>query len=435
MPYLAIWQENCTFMYSKFNCKMPLTLLCFIKRSKANSSQKVPLYMRISLNGERSEISLKRFIDPHSWDSKRQQIRGRVEDARVVNVYIQSMKTALYNHYNACIIRGEELSASSFKDSFLNKGTRKKTLLETFHYHNSKVESQIDKGFSKATFIRYQTCLNHIKCFIKWKFNTTDIPIDRVNYEFISDLHFYFRTIKNSCNNTALKYISNFRTVVNMALKYGWIEKDPFVGFKAKFDVVEREFLTEDEVFAIYNKQFLTERLNIVKDIFVFSCFTGLAYCDVYKLSQNHITIGLDGCKWIEIDRTKTNSISKIPLLPIAESIINKYRDNITCINENKLLPVYSNQKMNSYLKEIAAICEINKELTCHIARHTFATSITLANNVPLESVQKMLGHKSIRITQHYSKVLDKKLSHDIKPLKERYATTPKSNLKTNIIQ
>jgi site-specific recombinase XerD len=204
-------------------------------------------------------------------------------------------------------------------------------------------------------------------------------------------------------------------------LANGWVDKDPFANYKSKVREVERDFLSQEEVQAIYTKKFATDRLNLVSDIFVFSCFTGLAYIDVKNLTQSNISLGIDGKKWIFTHRQKTESPSRIPLLQIPEEIILKYADNPQCLNEDRLLPVLSNQKMNSYLKEIADVCGINKELTYHIARHTFATTITLTNGVPIESVSKMLGHKSLRTTQHYAKILDKKVSDDMQLLREKF--------------
>ena len=183
---------------------------------------------------------------------------------------------------------------------------------------------------------------------------------------------------------------------------------------------MDREFLTQEEIQKMVEKELYTERLDQVKDIFLFSCFTGLAYADVKKLSRNDIVIGIDGDKWIKIKRSKTDTRSNIPLLPTAIDILNKYNGHPDVSNKGRLLPVLSNQKMNAYLKEIAVLSKINKNLTFHLARHTFATSVTLSNGVPIESVSKMLGHKSLRTTQHYAKILDRKVSDDMKALKDK---------------
>jgi integrase len=217
-----------------------------------------------------------------------------------------------------------------------------------------------------------------------------------------------------------MKYLANFKKVVLICVKKGWIHKDPFQGFKLAKREVERPFLTESELREISSKQFATERHNYVKDIFLFSCYTGLAYADVKKLNRIEIAVGVDGEQWIFTKRQKTETATRVPLLPEALQILNRYEDHPQCINEGKILPVLSNQKMNAYLKEIADVCGINKNLTFHIARHTFATTVTLSNGVPMETVSKMLGHKNLRTTQHYAKILDKKVSEDMLALRNK---------------
>jgi site-specific recombinase XerD len=233
------------------------------------------------------------------------------------------------------------------------------------------------------------------------------------------------RSVRKCANNTAVKYIKNFNKIIKLCLANDWLDKNPFANYKSKVKEVERVYLSEGEIQNIINKDFKTERLSLVRDIFLFSCFTGLAYIDVKNLTKSHISIGIDGDKWIFTHRQKTESASKIPVLPVTQMIIDKYADHPQAINEEKLLPILSNQKMNAYLKEIAAVCEIEKELTFHIARHTFATTVTLTNGVPIESVSKMLGHKNLRTTQHYAKVLDKKVSEDMKILRDKFSLTP----------
>ena len=205
-----------------------------------------------------------------------------------------------------------------------------------------------------------------------------------------------------------------------MCYQNNWIEKDLVIFYKGKLQEVNVNFLTEEEIRTIKNKDFIGKGLNLVRDIFIFSCYTGLAYVDIFNLTNEQITIGIDGNLWIITNRQKTGTNSNIPLLPIAEEIIKKYENHPLVSNSGKLLPVYSNQKINEYLKTIADNCNINKKLTFHCARHTFATTITLSNNVPIESVSKMLGHKSIKTTQHYAKILDSKVSNDMNALKEK---------------
>lgn len=233
------------------------------------------------------------------------------------------------------------------------------------------------------------------------------------------------RSVRNCANNTAVKYIKNFSKIIKICLANDWLEKNPFANYKSKIREVERVYLTETEIQDIIEKDLENKRLSLVRDIFLFSCFTGLAYIDVKNLTKSHISLGIDGEKWIFTHRQKTESASKIPILPVTQMIIDKYENHSQCVNGDKLLPILSNQKMNAYLKEIAGICKIDKELTFHIARHTFATTVTLTNGVPIESVSKMLGHKNLRTTQHYAKVLDRKVSDDMKVLKSKFLNVP----------
>jgi site-specific recombinase XerD len=269
---------------------------------------------------------------------------------------------------------------------------------------------------------------------MQWKYNVSDIDITKIDHAFITDYEFWLRSVRNCANNTAVKYIKNFNKIIKLCLANDWLEKNPFANYKSKVKEVERVYLTENEIQSIIEKDFKTERLSVVRDIFLFSCFTGLAYIDVKNLTKSHISFGIDGEKWIFTHRQKTESASKIPILPVTQMIIEKYENHPQCNNEYKLLPILSNQKMNAYLKEIAGVCEIEKELTFHIARHTFATTVTLTNGVPIESVSKMLGHKNLRTTQHYAKVLDRKVSDDMKILKDKFSILDNNILKKSSV-
>ena len=294
-------------------------------------------------------------------------------------------------------------------------------LVPIFKDHNNKIKELIGKEYAPGTLERYTTSLKHTIEFMQWKYNISDIDITKIDHAFITDYEFWLRSVRNCANNTAVKYIKNFNKIIKICLTNDWLDRNPFANYKSKVKEVERVFLTEDEIQALMNKEFRTERLALVRDIFLFSCFTGLAYIDVKNLTKSHISIGIDGEKWIFTHRQKTESASKIPILPITQMIIDKYKNHHECINKDKLLPILTNQKMNAYLKEIADICEIEKDLTFHIARHTFATTVTLTNGVPIESVSKMLGHKNLRTTQHYAKVLDRKVSEDMEVLRNKF--------------
>jgi site-specific recombinase XerD len=282
----------------------------------------------------------------------------------------------------------------------------------------------VPEEYSEGTLERYETSLGHTIKFMEWKYGVTDMPLNKIDNEFITEYDFYLRSERKCNNNTTVKYIKNFKKIIQICLDNRWIKENPFVAYKGKMKEVDRGFLTEEQVQTIYVKKFVSDRLSQVRDIFVFCCFTGLAYIDVKQLTDDHIGIGIDGSKWIFKNRQKTETASNIPLLPLAEEILAKYATHPKCLNEGRLLPVLSNQKMNGYLKEIGDLCGIKIDLTFHVARHTFATSITLTNGVPIESVSKMLGHKNIKTTQHYAKIVDRKVSEDMKLLKAKFSSS-----------
>ncbi|WP_257668078.1 site-specific integrase [Parapedobacter tibetensis] len=274
--------------------------------------------------------------------------------------------------------------------------------------------------FAPGTVKRYETSLSHTRQFIKWKYGLDDIELKKLDYEFISEYEYWLKTVRKCNHNTTMKYLANFKKIVLHCVNLGRLPKDPFFGFKLVKKEVIRPYLTSEELDTIQKKDFKVERLNLIRDIFVFSCFTGLAYIDVYNLHQTQIAKGMDGEFWIALNRQKTQTPTRVPLLPQAIAIIEKYREHPRCKDSAQILPILTNQKTNAYLKEIATLCGISKELTFHIARHTFATTITLSNGVPLETVSKMLGHKSLKQTQHYAKIIDIKISQDMKTLKEK---------------
>jgi site-specific recombinase XerD len=296
-------------------------------------------------------------------------------------------------------------------------------LLVLFQEHNDEVKSLVGREFSAGTVERYKTCKKHITDFLKHKYNINDLPVHKVDYKFITDLEYYLKTTKKNAHNTAVKYIANFKKIIRIALANDWISKDPFLKWKAKLKRVDREFLNQEEIEKIINLEIKIPRLDYVRDIFIFSCFTGLAYIDCKNLTKENLVIGVDGEKWIHTTRKKTETRSSIPILPIAGRIIQKYEDDPILRYKGLVLPVLSNQKMNAYIKEIADLCGIQKNLTFHLARHTFATTVTLTNGVPIESVSKMLGHTNLRTTQHYAKVLDMKVGRDMALLKDKLVT------------
>lgn len=402
-----------------------ISILFYLKRAKANAQGLAPIFQRITINGRRLDNSTGKFVDPSKWHPEMSKMRGNSEEARLINGHLDNLRTKILIAEKELNKKDIPVNLETLKNMLLGTKERQRLLVPIFEEHNNKIKELLGIEYAPGTYERYQTSLKHTKDFLNWKYSISDIDITKIDHAFITDYEFYLRSVRKCANNTAVKYIKNFNKIIKLCLANDWLEKNPFANYKSKVKEVERVYLSEGEIQNIINKDFKTERLSLVRDIFLFSCFTGLAYIDVKNLTKSHISIGIDGDKWIFTHRQKTESASKIPVLPVTQMIIDKYADHPQAINEEKLLPILSNQKMNAYLKEIAAVCEIEKELTFHIARHTFATTVTLTNGVPIESVSKMLGHKNLRTTQHYAKVLDKKVSEDMKILRDKFSLTP----------
>ncbi len=402
--------------------KTKVSILFYTKRAKAAANGLVPIYTRITINGKRIEQSTNRFVELSKWSTEGNKMKGTSEEARLINNHLDLLKNQIRDTEMELIHKKIPVTTDTIKSKLLGIDEKVRTLVPIFQDHNNKIKELIGKEYAPGTLERYTTSLKHTIEFMQWKYNVSDIDITKIDHAFITDYEFWLRSIRNCNNNTAVKYIKNFNKIIKLCLANDWLDKNPFANYKAKVKEVERVYLTEDEIQTLINKDLNTERLSLVRDIFLFSCFTGLAYIDVKNLTKSHISHGIDGEQWIFTHRQKTESASKIPILPVTQMIIDKYENHPQSINEDKILPILSNQKMNAYLKEIAAICNINKELTFHIARHTFATTVTLTNGVPIESVSKMLGHKNLRTTQHYAKVLDRKVSEDMKILKDKFS-------------
>jgi site-specific recombinase XerD len=327
---------------------------------------------------------------------------------------------------------GHPVTAENIKNQVLGReivsGERPRMIMEIFAYHNQQMAALVGKEFAAGTLERYETSLKHTRSFLEWKFKVPDLDIRKLDFEFIADYEFWLKSVRHCDHNTTMKYLSNFRKIVNRCLQNGWLLRNPFTGFKMTKREVERQALTQEQLDVISNKVFVAERLTQVRDIFLFCCYTGLAYADIQKLRRSEIVTGIDGEKWIYTKRQKTDSPFHIPILPPALEIMQRYANHSQAVTGDRVLPVLSNQKMNGYLKEIADVCGVTQNLTFHIARHTFATTVTLSNGVPIETVSKMLGHRNLRTTQHYAKILDRKISQDMQLLKNKWQPTPPGN-------
>jgi site-specific recombinase XerD len=408
-----------------------ISVAFFARKDRATNDGLKPVFMRISLMNKRLTLATKIFVRPNEWSDQNGKLKTNSEEARRVNKMLDAFKMRAFDYQRELMNEGKGVTLENMKVKWYGLSLeRQRMLMEVFKQHNEQMKALVNREFSPLTLERYETSFRHTQEFMKWKYKIEDIDVKKLNYEFIADYEFWLKSQRKCDHNTTVKYLSNFKKIVHICIKNGWLDRDPFVGFKMTKREVERPFLVEEELNRIINKKFLAPRMNQVKDIFIFCCYTGLAYADVEKLTREEITTGIDGEKWIWTSRQKTDTATRIPLLPQALEILDRYKDDPQCVNKGRLLPVLSNQKMNTYLKEIADACDITKKMTFHTARHTFATTVTLSNGVPIETVSKMLGHRNLKTTQHYAKILDLKVSEDMKKLRNKFR--PNSGLSSS---
>jgi len=402
--------------------KNSLSILFYLRKSKVPENEKAPIYIRITVNGSRVDLATHQFIESDRWDSQHGCIKGTKEDARTINTSLDNKRSHVLKIFTQLETTDKTITAEIIRNHFLGKMINRHSLVEVFKLYNKQLAAKVGQGYAKGTLTKYTATCNKVEGFIQFQFKRSDVFLDELDYQFITNYDLYLRSELSNVQNTVSKSISFLKKIIHYSIYNGWLDKDPFTSFRCPYKDPERDFLTEDELERMQNKEIGITRLSIVRDMYVFSCFTGLPFSDIEKLTPGYISIGIDGGKWIVYNRTKTGNRAPIPLLPIPLGIIEKYKNYQVNVSKGRLLPVYSNQKINAYLKELADICEINKELTFHTARHTFATTITLTNGVPIETVSKMLGHTSIKTTQIYSKVVDRKVSDDMKALKDKIA-------------
>lgn len=398
-----------------------ISVAFFARKDRTTDDGLKPIFMRISLMNKRLTLATKIFVKQNEWSDQNGKLKTNSEEARRVNKMLDAFKMKAFDYQRELMNEGKDVTLESMKAKWYGLALEKpRMLMGVFKEHNEQMKALVNQEFSPLTLERYETSFRHTQEFMKWKYKIEDIDIKRLNYEFISNYEFWLKSVRKCDHNTSVKYLSNFKKIVHICLKHGWLDKDPFVGFKMTKREIERPFLVEEELARIIEEDFKMPRLRQVRDIFIFCCYTGLAYADVKKLTREEITTGIDSEKWIWTSRQKTETTTRVPLMPRALEILDRYKDDPQCLNKGRLLPVLSNQKMNGYLKEISDACDITKKMTFHTARHTFATTVTLSNGVPIETVSKMLGHRNLKTTQHYAKILDLKVSEDMNNLRKK---------------
>ena len=391
-------------------------VLFFLKKTRLLKNGEASVCMRITVNGTRVENNIRKSIDPALWSQAKETARGKSRRACDLNTYIEEARIKLYQIFCELEQQNRPVTAHLLQELFFGqeKPEEVRTLLGTMQEHNDQCRALVGTDYALITVRRYESCRRYLAELIRQRYGKEDLPLTEVNGELVRAFAFYLKTEKGCQQNTVIRYMKCLKKITNLACANDWMAKDPFLGIRFHEKEVVREFLTMDELQTIYHKEFPLERLTLVRDVFIFAAFTGLAFIDVQQLAPEHIVRDNNGNLWIRKPRQKTKNMCNIPLLDIPQEILRKYADHPTCRKKGVLLPVPCNQKMNSYLKEIADICMIRKNLTTHCARHSYATSVCLANGVSLENVAKMLGHSNIKMTQHYARVLDSSILRDM---------------------
>ncbi|WP_343657814.1 site-specific integrase [Chryseobacterium sp.] len=393
----------------------------FLKSPKNKTQNKRLIYIRISVDGVAKESSTKRHWEAARWDQQLERAIGVKEDARELNFFLESLTTKVNAFRTELVNQEKPINAVDLIDYVNGRYKKRNKVLEEFQEHNEEIAELVEIGDkAPGTLERYTTARSHVKEFIRFKYKVDDLPFAALNYEFVKNYNHYLRTVRNCSNNTSLKYVSNFKKIVLRAVAKDIIPKDPFKLFTGKKTKVKRKPLTRPELQRIEEKVFSSARLSVVRDIFVFQCYTGLSYIDAVQLKWDRIKEGNDGSMWIMSDRQKSKSDTDIPLLPKALEIIAKYDKDPLCLERGTVLPLRSNQKMNEYLKEIADLCDIREKLNTHKARRTFASTVTLNNGVSIHVVKEMLGHYSVQQTEEYAITEQESISREMNALKEK---------------
>ena len=390
----------------------------FVTRKLNLENGNIKIYARVTVDGKRAEFSLNRELPVSLWDEKRKRGKGFSKYVISLNKYMDQVFTGLHEAHRQLLQEEVDITSAGIKARYLGEDDRGKTLLDLISYHNTSMISVLRKGTMK----NYYSTERCIKEFLKEKMGVEDIPLKKLNYGFIVDFEQYIRKYKPAtrmgcANNGAMKHMERLKKMSRLAVKLEWLEKDPFINYKLRFEKTERQFLTERELQLIEDTTFNIPSTQHIKDLFIFACYTGLSFIDVSGLKIDHLVKGMDGNDWLYTKRTKTDEPLKIPLLPKAMEIIDKYKSHASLLENGRLLPIYSNQMINRTLRDITTACGIRKKITFHVARHTFATAITLSNGVPIETVSKLLGHTKLSTTQIYARVVEKKVGEDMQNL------------------
>nr|WP_315160833.1 site-specific integrase [uncultured Flavobacterium sp.] len=394
--------------------KEKITILFVISANKTNQKGLCPLNCRITLNKERKQFTTGLFVNPNNWENKFQKVNSRDSNYKFINTQIEQIQIKINNIALVFQLQDENCTLDNIYNRYIGVEIKKKEyVLSYYKQYLSKIQKLVGLEIKDNTYNKFVYVGNHLEAFLKWKYKKADYPLEELSLQFLDDFDYYLKIEKKQEQITINKTIQRLRTPIKQAISEGYLDRDPFILHKSKTVRKTVIFLTTEELKTFEEAVLQQKRLSTIQDLFVFCCYTGLAYIEMAHLSKQNIQIGFDDVNWIQMKREKTQRQISIPILPKAQEIIEKY-----ATENNRIFPSISNQKFNSYLKEIADIIGIEKRLTHHIARKTFASTVLLYNDVPMEIVSELLGHSNMTITQEsYGKVIQKKVSEEMKKL------------------
>ena len=392
-------------------------ILFFIRDSRVRKDGTTSIEVVLTVNGERCAFSTGKKVKSCNWDKNKQQVKGKDEEAQSLNNYLKAIKAKLYQKEAELLDRGFIITADLLRDAYFDKveSIKERSLFEVFEEHNQEQEKLIGNGVSKATHWVSVYTIRLLREFVQQKYKREDLYLRELNLNFIQSFHSFLRIDKGMAQNSSTKHLKLLKKIINLSVANSYMAFNPFSTYKVEREPVEIDFLDEEELRKIINFDTPLPRLERAKDMFLFGCFTGLSYIDIKTLTPEHFEKDSAGRIWIKKRRVKTGVLSRIPLLPIAKLILDKYKGG------EKLLPIQDPADINKYLKDIAILCGINKRICFHTSRHTFASTVTLANNISLEVVSKMLGHTNTRMTAHYAKLIDKCIGEQMDKLMDTF--------------
>jgi integrase/recombinase XerD len=390
-----------------------------IQKGKTNKAGLTPLRCRITYKKSRKQFSTGLFINPDYWIKEKQKVLEDAENCEYVNKQISLIKQKLGQAFLMLQIQQKSFDVDDIYKLYNGEDIKKEFgVIAAYSEHNTYYKKLIGKDLKEVSWQKFENTKRHLRDFIKWKYKQKDLKLNKLKYQFINDFEYYLRTEKEMQQSTINKTLQRFKKMINFGVAHDYIDKNPFLMHKPKPSKKEVIYLTKDELSLLQSKVFYNRRLDEVRDCFVFCCYTGLAFKEMSNLRKHHIVTGKDEKNWIRLKRQKTDKTISVPLLPIAQKILDKYEDQL---KEGRVLPSKTNAHFNSYLKEIADLCELKINLTHHIARKTFATTVLLLNDVPIEVVSKLLGHSRISITQaHYGQILEEKVQSEMEKLSDK---------------